>query len=355
MQSVSTEHRAQSTWQYAHGDFSKHLVGMPASVEINRQEDYRNISPECSIASARLLGCKDGGIKICLSMNIGKSSVALEKSFREDLPQVAYDHDSYMSFGDAIRIRISPGASFTANLNRSLEIINAFEAIEPLAVFVRMKKALGIDLAESKDVYTSQIQSLYRDEGNFDAALVLALQCKEAGYPGLVHGLAEYCIQRGDYMNAVKAISHETDLDSIYAFALDVFVSERVSGIASSGEKLQVALKLFDLCGSLHDAPRFKANIFCELAGKSFDRVFAQLAGDLHGDALCSVAQVLFMQNREIAKLKASSPSSDSVAVSASSGGWSGVVGGFAGGASSVSKTDAATQTEADDAAMLRK
>ncbi len=348
MQSVSTEHRAQSHWHHEAGVFSKLLTGLPFDAALNRNEKYVNSNAESKIKEIDLLGYKDGDIHLSLTLKKKADAAALLAIFQKDFPEILCSqglHGIALMKQLTIKVKSTDGDLFN-QLNRALEMINGFEAIEPLAVFVRMKKALGIDLAESKDVYTGQIQSLYRDAGNFDAALVLALRCKEAGYPGLVHGLAEYCIQSGDYMNGIKAIYHETDSDSIYAFAQDIFVFESVSGIASSKEKLEVALKLFDLCGSLNDAPRFKAQIFCELAGKSFDPVFAQLAGDLHGDALCSVARVLFMQNQEMAKLKASSPSSDSVAVS--SGRWSGVVGGFSGGASSVSKADATTQTTRD-------
>lgn len=346
MQSVST-----SRWRHEDGVFSELLRDLPICVALNRKEKYVNLNVESKIKEIELLGYKNGDILLSLTLKEETDAAALLTIFQTDFPEIRCLAGTKQL---TIRAKSTEGDLFN-QLNRALETINGFEAIEPLAVFVQMKKALGIDLAESEEVYARQIQSLYRGAGNFDAALELALRCEKAGYPGLVHSLAVSCIERGDYMNAIKAISHETDLEPIYALAQGIFLSEDVRGIASSKEKLEVALKLFDLCGSLNDAHRFKAQIFSELAGESFDPVSMKLAlaGELHGDALCRVAHVLSMKNQEIAKLKAGSPRSDSGAASASSGGLSGVVGGFSGGtggASAVSRSDATTQTIASTA-----
>ena len=66
------------------------------------------------------------------------------------------------------------------------------------------------------------------------------------------------------------------------------------------------------------------------------------LATDLHGDNLCKVADLLFMQHREIEKLKMVAGHGGGHASEAT------VMRGFAGGGSGGSKSDASTQTDED-------
>lgn len=332
-----------SNWRYDHGDFSKLLTHLPSDVPLCRSEVYKNSAPDAKIKNMHLLGYKDGVIIISIECKQKADATALAASFPEHSSEIVCEQGDMPHDEKDVTIKLQPTADSRQkiNLSRALEAINNFELIEPMAVFVRMKKALGLDLSESIGTYATQIQTLYAD-GNFDAALTLALRCKEAGMPGLVHGLAQRCLEANDYENIIKAIPYESDPASIYEFAFQLFTAVEVDGVTSRRDKLKIAMKLFDLCGELNDSMTLKTQIFSELTGKSFDGTFIELATHLHGDNLCQVVDVLFMQNREMDKLKAVSGSSSHHAVSST------VMRSFSGGASGGSKSDASTQTDED-------
>ena len=294
-----------SNWRHDHGDFSTPLTSLPPHVVLCRKEVYKNSVSDTKIKELNFLGYKNGVIIIKIECKKKADATALAAIFPEHSSEISCEQ-GYMAHDEKyVEIKLQPTAESRQkiNLSRALEAINSFELIEPMAVFVRMKKALGLDLTESIGTYATQIQTFYAD-GNFDAALTLALRCKEAGMPGLVHGLAQRCLESNDYENIIKAIPHESDPASIYEFAFQLFTAVEVDGVTSKRDKLKIAMKLFDLCGSLNDALTLKTQIFSELAGKSFDGTFVELATHLHGDNLCQVADVLFLQNREMDKLK---------------------------------------------------
>jgi len=319
-----------SNWTHHSGDFSKNI----SSGEIVRQEIYRNARG--TISELKFLETTFYPFFVEIKLfNAGVDVKPLFERLRSEIPGIDCVH---LSTVNVVFIRLlSPIQVTQQNKLKILEAINSFEPIEPLSTFMEMKKSLGIDLTDSIYSYQAQIQTLYTD-GKFDAALTLALRCKEAGMPGLVHGLAQRCLEVNDYENLIKAIPYESDTASIYEFAFQLFTAVEVDGVTSGRDKLKIAMKLFDLCGSLNDALTLKAQIFAELTGKSFDETFVDLATHLHGDNLCQVANVLFEMN----KLKAVSGSSSRHA------GSSTVVRGFSGGASGGSKFDASTQTDED-------
>jgi len=331
-----------SNWRHHNGDFSKLLTHFPSS-PLCRHEIYRNSVSDTKIKELNFLGYKSGMIIIRITCNKKADATALAASFPEHSSEISCEQGDMPHDETAVSIILQPTADSRRkiNLSRALEAINSFELIEPMAVFVRMKKAVGLDLTESIGAYATQIQTLYAD-GHFDAALALALRCKEAGMPSLVHGLTECCVKTNDYENLVKAISYETNPDSIYELAFQLFTTVEVDGVTNRRDKLKIAMKLFDLCGDLKDAMTLKTQIFSELTGKSFDGTFVELATHLHGDNLCQVADVLFMQNHEMDKLKAVGSSSHHAVSSTVMFGLPF----FSGGSSGIAKSNASTQTE---------
>lgn len=283
-----------SSWKYESGDFSRFFN---SGGRLNRSEKYVNQSGDSKVTAISLLGYSGGRISISISIDMvsqDESSV-----FRAAL---SGKHPSInilepcLGFEKKVEVSLESLLSPERECSLVLEFINNFEKIQPIATFVRMKKALGLKLSESISFYSDKIQLMYAED-DFDKALSLALECKEAGMEGLVEGLSLRCLEASDYENLIKSISYECSQEYIYNLAHELFMGAEVEGVMTKRARLKIAMNLFDMCSSYKDANKLKANIFAELSGKSLHEPYVTLGLKLPAEYLARVADMLINEN----------------------------------------------------------
>ena len=116
----------------------------------------------------------------------------------------------------------------------------------------------------------ARIESTYAEKG-IDEASKETREYTEARVLDLFHALAQYCFRTGDAKGMLQAIAQETNPEPIYHMAMQVLNAE--SFIADKHTRLHYTLQILSpYCDSIPGISDFKARVYGELVGNSFNR-----------------------------------------------------------------------------------